>query len=223
MWSAWPFAACSAAALAAAFCRRFCFLRFTVGAVSLLALGSGGGALCLVVVGVEGWDDSEGVPLGTVMNLEPSLLVYLARFRGDAGVCVAGFWLVAGIVGYGARAVESMKRPRATRVCRSEGGEEREGASRSSCHGSARCRQRCAAQGEASRVQGRRRTGARCELPMMVEGLGRLKMRHSLSPQVRVRSAMTPAGRWARPGSIRCSGGERVRGSGPVEMLREGY
>ena len=38
---------------------------------------------------------------------------------------------------------------------------------------------------------------------MMVEGLGRLKMRHSQSAgQVRVRSAMTPAGRWARPGFV---------------------
>lgn len=50
------------------------------------------------IVGVEGWDESEGVLLGTVMNFEPSLFVYLAVFRGDAGVRGAGFWLVAGIV-----------------------------------------------------------------------------------------------------------------------------
>lgn len=62
-------------------------------------LAAGGGALALAVVGVGGSDDSEGDPLGTVMNLEPSLLVYFAVFRGDAGVWEAGFWLLAGIVG----------------------------------------------------------------------------------------------------------------------------
>lgn len=32
------------------------------------------------------------------MYFEPSLLVYLAVFRGDSGVGGADFWLVAGIV-----------------------------------------------------------------------------------------------------------------------------
>lgn len=77
------------------------------------------------VVGVEGRDDSEGVPFGTVMNFEPSLLVYFAVFRGDAGEKGAGFWLLAGIVDYGVGGVEGMKR-RATRVCRVGGGEKRE-------------------------------------------------------------------------------------------------
>lgn len=51
-------------------------------------------------VGVRGGDESEGErePLGTVMNLEPSLFVYFAVFRGDAGVGAACFWLVAGII-----------------------------------------------------------------------------------------------------------------------------
>jgi hypothetical protein len=46
---------------------------------------------------VEGCDDSDA-PLGTVMNLDPSLLMYLAVFRGDAGVCTAGLWWFAGIL-----------------------------------------------------------------------------------------------------------------------------
>lgn len=54
---------------------------------------AGGGALLdLAMVGVEGRDESDGLALGTVMNLEPSLLVYLAVFRGDAGARGAGFW-----------------------------------------------------------------------------------------------------------------------------------
>lgn len=32
------------------------------------------------------------------MNLDPSLLVYFAVFRGDAGDMAAGLWLWAGIV-----------------------------------------------------------------------------------------------------------------------------
>lgn len=95
-----PLAACSAAAaFANAFCRRFCFLRFTVGSGASRDGGFGGRFTELEgIVGVEGWEESEGVLLGTVMNFEPSLLVYLAVFRGDAGVGGAGFWLVAGIV-----------------------------------------------------------------------------------------------------------------------------
>jgi len=117
-----PFAACWAA-FKAAFCLRFCFLRLTVGAGSLSGLeASSGGALALAVVGVEGKEDSEVAPLGTVINLEPSLLVYFAVFRGDTGVWAAGLWLLAGIVGYGSKAVEGMKMLCATRVCRWEDG-----------------------------------------------------------------------------------------------------
>lgn len=47
--------------------------------------------------GVEGGDESE-TPLGTVMNLEPSLLVYFEVPLGDAGGIMAGLWLVVGIV-----------------------------------------------------------------------------------------------------------------------------
>lgn len=60
---------------------------------------------CVAMVGVEGWDESEAAVFGTVMYLEPSLLVYFAVFRGDAGEGVAGFWLVAGIVGVYDRSV----------------------------------------------------------------------------------------------------------------------
>lgn len=86
-----PFCACSAAAFAAAFCLRFCFLRLTAGAGagSGEASGSVGTNVVLEAVGVEGCEESDA-PLGTVMNLEPSLLVYLA-FRGDAGGWWAGF------------------------------------------------------------------------------------------------------------------------------------
>lgn len=49
--------------------------------------------LALAIGGVDGREDeSDGLPLGTVMNLDPSLLVYLAVFRGDAGTRGAGFW-----------------------------------------------------------------------------------------------------------------------------------
>lgn len=90
-----PFCACSAAAFAAAFCLRFCFLRFTAGAGAGAGAGSGeasgsvGANVVLEAVGVEGCEESDA-PFGTVMNLEPSLLVYLA-FRGDAGGWLAGF------------------------------------------------------------------------------------------------------------------------------------
>lgn len=75
----------------------------------------------MVVVGVEGWEGSETAPLGTVINLEPSLFVYLAVFRGDAGVWEAGLGLLAGIVGQEMRDGGSIKRLRATRVRRLEG------------------------------------------------------------------------------------------------------
>ena len=97
-------AACSAAAFAAAFWRRFCFLRFTAGAAASTGGGGGGGdgadGWWFARVGVEGRDESEGeAPLGTVMNLEPSLLVYFeVLLRGDAGVGAAGVCLEAGIV-----------------------------------------------------------------------------------------------------------------------------
>jgi hypothetical protein len=81
---------------------------------------SSGGPLGLVLVGVGGSEDSDGVPLGTVMNFEPSLLVYFAVFRGDTGVWVAGLWLLAGMVGYESRAIEGMKMLCATRGCRQE-------------------------------------------------------------------------------------------------------
>jgi hypothetical protein len=70
-------------------------LRFTAGAdVSRAVESAGGGALLDLATagGVEGRDESDGLPLGTVMNLEPSLLVYFAVFRGDAGARGAGFW-----------------------------------------------------------------------------------------------------------------------------------
>lgn len=50
------------------------------------------------VVGLGGGEGSAEGLLGTVMNLEPSLFVYFAVLRGDAGVGATGFWLLAGII-----------------------------------------------------------------------------------------------------------------------------
>lgn len=52
----------------------------------------------MFAVGVGGSEESGERPLGTVMNLEPSLFVYFEVLLGDAGVGEAGFWLLAGIV-----------------------------------------------------------------------------------------------------------------------------
>jgi hypothetical protein len=74
-------------------------LRFTGGGGAAAAVDASDDRFDgFVVVGVEGWEDSEGVPLGTDMNLDPSLLVYLDIFRGDGGTGVAGFWLGPGMV-----------------------------------------------------------------------------------------------------------------------------
>jgi hypothetical protein len=86
--------AISAAALAAAFARRFCFFRFTGGAApSELDVGAGCGVDARVG---EGCEEPTGVlPFGTVMNLDPSLFVYFAvAFEfGEEG---AGFDTAAG-------------------------------------------------------------------------------------------------------------------------------
>ena len=74
-------------------------MRFTACTGASDVGGFGGGFTDLAaIVGVDGWEESDGVLLGTVINFDPSLFVYLAVFRGDAGVVRAGLWLVAGIV-----------------------------------------------------------------------------------------------------------------------------
>lgn len=147
------------------------------GPLSTLEMSSGG-SLGLAVVGVEGNEDSEGVPFGTVMNFEPSLLVYLDVFRGDTGVWAAGLWLLAGIVGYGSRAVEGIKMLCATRGCRREDAVERGGF----CNTRVRVSFKAAGAARLERVKswwlggcGNERCGWRV--------WGRLKMRHSQSEQ----------------------------------------
>lgn len=102
-----PLSSATAAAFAAAFARRFCFLRFTVsrGASFVTEAGTaepvGTPPLDDVVVVGEGWAGGvEAEDLGMVMLLVPSLFVYLAVGgfdTGDAGICATCWLLLAGI------------------------------------------------------------------------------------------------------------------------------